>query len=156
MQKQRLTDLLLCIVSVELVGALSGIVAGGSFGAVYHSFDRPPFAPPGWVFPVAWGILYALMGLTLFWLLESKHPGKRQALLAFGVQLAVNFVWSPVFFGLQALLTAVVLILVLTGLVGWMCWLCFRVKPLSGWLDLPYLLWCAYASYLTIGIYVLN
>lgn len=156
MRKQKLTNLLLCIIGTELVGALSGIMAGGNFAGYYRSLRLPPCAPPGWLFPVAWAVLYALMGMTAYLIYSTPHRNRRKALMLYGVQLLVNFLWTPIFFGLHFLAGAVIVILLLLVLVVLMIVRFLSIRRLSAWLNVPYLLWVMYASFLTIGIWVLN
>lgn len=156
MQKQKLTNLLLFIVGTELTGALSGIVSGGNFRTFYNALNQPPLAPPGWVFPVAWGILYALMGISAFLIWQTEHIRRKPALILYGVQLFVNFLWSPVFFRFHSLVGATVIILLLFALIIAMLLVFGHIRKSAAWLNLPYLLWVAFASYLTIGFLVLN
>lgn len=156
MEKQKLTNILLFIVGTELVGAVSAILAGGGFGAFYGSILQPPFAPPGWVFPVVWAVLYAAMGISAYLVWSGKSPCRRRALVLYGTQLLVNFLWSPVFFGLKAFGGAVVVVLLLLGLAGAMVCCFFKINQLAALLNIPYLVWLLYASYLTVGVWLLN
>ncbi|MBR3630619.1 MAG: tryptophan-rich sensory protein, partial [Oscillospiraceae bacterium] len=115
MKRIKWSELLVYIVSAELVGALSGIASGGNFGSFYQSLQRPPLAPPGWVFPVAWVILYALMGISAYLVSCEENSGSSAALKLYWLQLAVNFLWSPVFFRFRSLggATAVIIVLLL-------------------------------------------
>lgn len=156
MAKQKVTNLLIYIVSAELIGALSGIAAGGGFGTFYRSILQPPFAPPGWVFPVAWVILYALMGISAYLIDTSGYVGTQTAMKLYCIQLFVNFLWSPVFFRFRSFAGATVVILVLLVLVLAMLNSFRRISKTAALLNIPYLLWLIYASYLTIGILILN
>jgi tryptophan-rich sensory protein len=154
--KIKWTDLIIWIVITELVGALSALISGGSFSAFYQALEKPPFAPPGWLFPVVWGILYALMGASAYLIQSSGDPRRKAALLIYGSQLFVNFLWSPVFFRLKSLggaafIVSVLLILIITMIVSFS-----RIRKAAAVLNIPYLLWAAYATYLTIGILVLQ
>ena len=154
--KHRITDALIWVVGTELVGAASAIVAGGGFSAYYASLVRPPLAPPGWLFPVAWAILYALMGLSAHLVHRSGSDGTRAALGLYAAQLLANFLWSPVFFGLKSLAGATVVALVLLVLVIAMVVVFGRIVRRAALLNVPYLLWTMYAAYLTVGVLVLN
>ena len=157
MKKRPILTILLSIAIAEGVGFLSGYLSG-DIGAVYRSFEQPPLAPPGWLFPIAWGILYALMGIAaaLIYLNMSDDCAREEALIYYGVQLAVNFSWSIVFFRFQALWLGVVIILVLDLLV----WITYRkfsaVSRTAGVLLIPYLIWLLYATYLAVGVFFLN
>jgi tryptophan-rich sensory protein len=154
--KQKWTNLLLWVVGTELVGALSAMLSGGNFSAYYRSLNQPPFAPPGWLFPVMWAILYALMGISAFLIQESDSLRKKQALVLYGAQLFANFLWSPVFFGLKSHLGATVVVIVMLLLIIAMMTAFLRIRPLAGYLNIPYLFWAVFATYLTIGVLVLN
>ena len=149
-------ELLIYVISAELVGALSGIASGGDFGAFYQSLQQPPFAPPGWLFPVAWVLLYALMGISAYQISRTEHSQGNAALKLYWIQLAVNFLWSPVFFRFHSLGGAAVVILVLLALVTVMAVWFWRIRHSAGLLNIPYVLWTAYATYLTLGILKLN
>ena len=154
--KQKWTNALLWIVGTELVGALSAILAGGNFSAFYQSLNRPPLSPPGWLFPVAWAILYALMGFSAYLIDKSDSFKRKGALLLYGAQLFVNFLWSPVFFGLKSLGGATVVVLLMLVLICAMLVRFWGIRRLAVYLNLPYLAWTLYACYLTIGVLVLN
>lgn len=144
------------IVEAELAGALSALLSGGSFSSFYQSLEKPPFAPPGWLFPVAWGILYALMGASAYLIQSSEDTRRKGALQVYSSQLFVNFLWSPVFFRLKSPEGAAVIVSVLLILIITMIVLFCRIRKASAVLNIPYLLWTAYAAYLTIGILVLQ
>ena len=154
--KQKWTNVLLWIVGTELVGALSAMLAGGNFSAFYQSLNQPPFAPPGWLFPVMWGILYALMGVSAFLIWESASFRKKTALILYGAQLFANFLWSPVFFGLRSLVGAAIVVVAMLILVIAMIVAFFRIRRSAAYLNIPYLLWTMFATYLTVGVLVLN
>lgn len=156
MQKIKLTDLLIFVVAAELVGAVSALFSGGNFREYYDALVRPPIAPPGWVFPVAWGLLYALMGTAAYLVYLNAHDLRTAALKLYLLQLFVNFLWSPVFFGAKQLIPAAVIAGVLLVTVTLTTVAFFRVSETAGALMLPYLCWSAYALYLSVGYAVLN
>ena len=157
MKKIKITDLLIFIVGTELVGVLSGILAGGSF-SFYKEIVRPPFSPPGWIFPIVWIILYALMGISAYLIYTSKATVRQKnfALAVYAIQLVVNFLWSIVFFRLEMVGLSVIIILLLLLLIVVMIWVFYRIRPVAAYLNIPYLLWTAFASYLNIGVLILN
>lgn len=157
MKKRPLLTILLSIALAEGVGFLSGFLSG-DIRAVYESLNQPPLAPPGWLFPIAWGILYALMGIAagLIFLNNGEPRAREQALIYYGVQLAVNFSWSIIFFRFQSFWLAVVIILILDLLV-WITLRQFRrISKVAGGLMIPYLLWLLFATYLATGVFFLN
>ena len=157
MKKTKITDLLIFIVGTELVGVLSGIIAGNSF-SFYKEIVRPPFSPPGWIFPIVWIILYALMGISAYFIYTSKATVRQKnfALAVYAIQLVVNFLWSIVFFRLKMLGFSVAIILLLLLLIVVMICVFYRNHPVAAYLNIPYLLWTAFASYLNIGVLILN
>lgn len=155
MKRQKITERLIFIAATELVGALSGILAGNSF-SFYRELIKPPFSPPGWLFPVMWAILYALMGISAFMIYSSDAKEKCKALIVYGTQLFVNFMWSIVFFRFQLLGLSVAVILTLLALVLTMIIIFRKIRPVAAYLNIPYLLWIIFASYLNIGILLLN
>ena len=154
--KIRWTDLIIHIVGAELVGALSAALSGGSFSVFYQALEKPPFAPPGWIFPVMWSILYALMGISAYLIWKSDVSGKKPAMLLYFSQLFANFLWSPVFFGLKSLKGAAVIAIALLILITAMMISFYRICKAAAYLNIPYLLWAVFAAYLTIGILVLQ
>ncbi len=118
---------------------------------------KPPLSPPGWLFPVAWILLYALMGIGAAKIYRTP-PSKNRSLglNLFIAQLVVNFFWSPVFFNLQAFGFAFFWLLLLWVLVLWMILTFRKVDPLAAKLQIPYLLWLTFAAYLNLGVWYLN
>ena len=137
-------------------GGLSALLAGGM--DTYKTLNRPPLSPPGWIFPIVWTILYLLMGYGAY---RVQIPGKdgkniRAAMIFYGLQLFVNALWSPVFFGLQWRLTAFVILVSLGVLIYITMRLFSEIDELAGDLLLPYILWVTFAGYLNLGIFLLN
>ena len=137
------------------VGGLSGVLNMEAMKD-YAGLDKPPLSPPGVVFPIVWGVLFLLMGISCYLVAVSRSPKRRSALTLYGVQLAVNFVWPFLFFSLKAYLFALIWLLLLWVLVLLMILKFRRIKPAAGWLQLPYLLWLTFAAYLNLGVYLLN
>ncbi len=148
---------LFSVAIAEGVGLLSGLLSG-DIGAVYQQLQQPPLAPPGRIFPIAWGILYALMGIAaaLIWLNNGDMLARRNALNLYALQLFVNFTWSIIFFRFMAFGLGVAVVLLLDVLVLLTLLRFWKISRPAGILLIPYLLWLLYATYLTIGIAVLN
>lgn len=118
---------------------------------------QPPLSPPGWLFPLVWTLLYALMGFGAARIYQSPPSNMRSlGLNLFIVQLVVNFFWSPIFFNLQAFGLAFFWLLLLWALVLWMILTFRKVDPLAAKLQIPYLLWLTFAAYLNFGVWYLN
>ena len=121
------------------------------------SIVQPPLSPPGWVFPVVWTLLFALMGIGAARIYLSPPSSQRSlGLNLFIAQLAVNFFWSPIFFNLQAFGFAFFWLLLLLGLVLIMTLIFRKVDPLAAKLQIPYLIWLSFAAYLNLGVWYLN
>ncbi len=146
-----------CVLLPLAVGALSAWLTRENM-AMFDILRKPPFAPPRWLFPVAWTILYALMGVASYLVLTSAAPRieKRNALTLYGIQLAVNFFWPLLFFGLSWYLGALAWLILLWVLILATLLRFSRIRETAGNLLLPYLLWVTFAAYLNWGIYRLN
>ena len=123
---------------------------------IYKFLDKPPFAPPSIVFPIVWTILYILMGVSSYIIYSSEHDDKKRALLVYGLQLIVNFVWPIVFFVLSYRLLAFFIILILLILIIIMIIKFYKINKISSLLQIPYLIWVVFATYLNYVLYVLN
>ena len=141
----------------EGVGALSGWLTREGTEVYQQTVLQPSFAPPPLVFPVVWGILYALMGIGAARVWVSPPSGARSAgINVFIVQLVVNFFWSLIFFNLQAYGLALMWLVLLWVLILGMIVLFFRVDRLAGLLQIPYLLWVTFAAVLNFAVWRLN
>lgn len=139
------------------VGGLSALISGSGMAA-YSTYNQPPLSPPGWVFPVVWSILYLLMGYASYRVAVSEAPKeeKREALILYGAQLLLNFLWPVVFFGLEWRLTAFFILVALWVLIYLTMRKFSRIDERAGDLLLPYILWVTFAGYLNLGVYFLN
>jgi tryptophan-rich sensory protein len=149
---------LLTVPAIVIAGSASGWLSGSGYGnAWFDSLLKPPFMPPGWAFGVAWTTLYVLMGLALAMILAApRTPTRRTALTLFFVQLAVNFAWSPVFFGAHDIDLGKIMIIVMLVIALAAASLFRRIRPVAGWLLVPYLLWLCFAFALNSSIGALN
>lgn len=148
---------LLWILLAETVGGLSGWLTREGTKAYSQTIVQPPLSPPGWVFPVVWTILFALMGVGAAKVFLSPASEYRsRGLNLFIAQLVVNFFWSPIFFNLKAYGLAFFWLLLLWGLVLWMILTFRKVDPPAAKLQIPYLLWLTFAAYLNLGVWYRN
>lgn len=150
--------LVIAIAVCEFAGFIGSIFTSSSVGSWYATVIRPEFAPPNWVFAPVWTALFALMGIAAFLVWKNGLGQKRVriALSIFGLQLALNVVWSLIFFGLRspgyAFLEIIVLWLaILATMVSF-----YRVRKAAAYILLPYLLWVSFAVYLNYAIWQLN
>lgn len=121
----------------------------------YTTLVKPFLAPPKVLFPIAWTIIYLLMGFSYF-LYKKEYKENSSIDFLYYLQLFVNALWSIIFFLWKARFVAILWILLLDILVVLLLYFFFQKKKISAYLNVPYLLWIFFATYLTIGIYVLN
>lgn len=136
-------------------GALAALFIRNSL-PLYQQWVRPPLAPPAWLFPIVWTILYLLMGISSYLISVSLSPQRKNALSLYALQLFLNFLWPIVFFHFQAPLFALLILLLLWYTVFQMIQAFYLIFPLAGLLQIPYLLWLSFAAYLNLGIFFLN
>jgi tryptophan-rich sensory protein len=150
---------LLLAVAVPLaIGGLSGFATARGVDTWYPTLAKPSFNPPAWVFGPTWTVLYILMGVALFlvWRQGLDTPGVKLALTLFAVQLALNGLWSILFFGMQSPAWAFAEILLLWLAIVATLWAFWRLMPVAGWLLVPYLAWVSFAAVLNGSIWILN
>ncbi len=137
------------------VGGLSALLSRGGM-EVFSHLKKPPFAPPGWVFPATWTLLYILMAVSAAMIAGEKTKESRDALFTYWAQLFVNFWWSIFFFAWGLRLTAFFWLLLLLALAAAMTIRFGNIRPIAGKLNIPYLLWLVFAGVLNISVYILN
>ena len=147
----------LCILLTEAVGGLSGWLTKDAMQVYMDTIAQPPLSPPGWLFPIVWGILYALLGFSgaRIWLSEASR-NRSWGINLYIIQLVVNFFWSLIFFNLQAFGAAFFWLILLWGQVLGMILVFYKTEPLAGKLQIPYLIWLTFAAYLNFGVWLLN
>ena len=139
------------------VGTLSGLLSMDAMEVYGQTIRKPPLSPPGWLFPVAWTILYTLMGIgsARIWV-KPEGENRSKGLNLYVAQLIVNFFWSLIFFNAQAFGFAVLWLMLLWVLVLLMILQFRKVDRTAALLQIPYLLWLTFALYLNIGVWYLN
>lgn len=135
------------------LGALTGYLISGSMD--YAMLNKPPLAPPPFLFPVAWSLLYLLMGIS-YGILRTRGLADTAVNTAYFGQLAVNLLWPVFFFVLKWRLFAFIWIAVLVILVIVMAIRFYQRQQIAGLLQLPYIAWTLFASYLNLSMYLLN
>lgn len=143
---------------VLLLGFTSGrLVPSGEENLWYQMLRKPAETPPGWAFPVAWSILYILMGLALAIILHARGSRLRgPAIALFAVQLAGNLAWTPLFFGAHQVFWAMVLIFTILALAIATTLVFGRIRKAAAWLMVPYLIWLGFAGMLNYSMHRLN
>jgi tryptophan-rich sensory protein len=140
------------------IGFLGSLVTLPQIPTWYATLNKPSFTPPNGLFGPVWTLLYVMMAVAAWrvWVRAASGTARRLALTAFSVQLALNAVWSPVFFGLRAPAFGLVIILCLLVALAATLVLFWRVDRIAGLLLVPYLAWIAFATALNGAIVVLN
>ncbi|WP_291684054.1 TspO/MBR family protein [Bradyrhizobium sp.] len=147
-------SLLLCLG----VGTLEGLETRPEIPAWYAGLAKPSWTPPPLAFPIAWTVLYVLMAFSFWrlWDLQTRSAARTTAMTWFLIQLALNALWSPVFFGWHGTRAALVIIIALLVAIAAAMVAASRVERLAAWLLAPYLLWVAYATSINIGVVAMN
>ena len=147
---------LICLAIPLATGGLATLLSGGMDR--YQVMNQPPLSPPGWIFPVVWTVLYLLMGYASYRIAESDVPkeDRRKALIFYGIQLFLNFLWPIVFFGYQLYFAAFILLLVLWAFIYVTMYYFEQIDEPAELLLIPYLLWVTFAGYLNLGVALLN
>ena len=135
------------------LGIISGIITNSNID--YQSLNQPPFAPPSIIFPIVWTILYILIGLSYYLYNKNTYANTTEKIIYY-IQLFLNFTWTIIFFTLKLRFLAIIWILALTISIYTLITLFIQKYKTSAYLLIPYFIWCIYATYLTIGIYLLN
>ncbi len=143
---------ILAIIVVNGLGILSGIF--GMPGQWYQTIQTSTLTPPNYVFPIAWTILYTLIGVSGY--ITFKQGFNIKAKSYFIVQLALNYIWTPVFFGSQAPVYGFIIILLMIGFTALIVIEFYRENKTATYLLFPYLSWIIFAAYLNLQVILLN
>lgn len=140
------------------VGGLSGFFTANSIAGWYATLQKPSFNPPNWIFGPVWTILYIMMGIALFviWKSEAEPVLKKQALILFAIQLAVNFCWSLLFFYCESPGWALLDIIVMWVLILMTIFSFAKISSFAAWMLVPYISWVSFAMLLNFAIWKLN
>ncbi len=148
-------------VKIYAKSILIPVIVGGIVGFIisrfmdYNVLQKPPLAPPGILFPIIWTILYILMGIS-YGRLDTKSLIDSKTNFIYYLQLFVNALWPIIFFVLKWRLFAFIWIVLLDILVILMIMQFYKKDKWSGLIQIPYLVWSLFASYLNLSIYLLN
>jgi len=150
---------LICSVAVcILIGFLGSFATRGSVTTWYADLSRPSFTPPDWTFGVVWPILYVMMGISAFliWNMGFVKTEVKVALGIFGLQLILNGLWTPIFFGLHLIGLALLEIIMMWAAILMTIIVFWRVSKPAALLLLPYILWVSFAVVLNFSLFFLN
>lgn len=137
------------------------IALGGLVGLIisqfmdYNTLQKPPLSPPGFIFGIVWSILYLLMGIA-YGMLVYKGKSDAEVSKIYWTQLIVNLIWPILFFAFKLRLFSSIWIIILLILVINMVIKFHKKDKIIGYSQIPYLLWIMFATYLNIGVYILN
>ncbi len=136
-----------------IIGSLVGFIIAPYID--YSKLAKPPFAPPKILFPIAWSIIYLLLGIS-YYVLNKKQDVTSSERKIYYTQLIVNYLWSFIFFVFKLRFLALLWIILLDVLVYYLILIFYNKNKLSSYLNIPYALWITFATYLTLGIFLLN
>ncbi len=156
--KKTIWTYIIAIAIPLVVGGLSALFTMGNMD-FYDTIQKPPLAPPGILFPIAWGILYVLMGISsaIVWLNREKDViSADRGIYVYATSLVFNFFWSIFFFNFKWFLLSFIWLIALLGLIIATIYFYKKISPLSAYLQIPYAVWVTFAGYLNLAIYLLN
>ncbi|MBU5482712.1 tryptophan-rich sensory protein [Clostridium sp. MSJ-11] len=155
--KKNIGLLILTIILTEGVGFLSGFL-GMYNKETYEKLIRPSFSPPVWVFPIIWVVLYFLMAVAFFRILLRRKEGKniKKAVTYYIIQLALNFLWTIIFFRFNLYGLAFIELLILLAFILLTTFEFYKHDKVSAFLMIPYILWVSFAGVLNFAIWALN
>jgi translocator protein len=161
LRPNRTTDLLGLVLAVALclaAGAIASVATADDVRTWYPTLAKPPFTPPSWLFAPVWTVLYVLMGVSLWllWRTVAPGPARSRLLLLFALQLALNALWSIVFFAWRAPALALVEIVLLWLAIALLIRGLLPLHRQAALLLVPYLAWVSFATLLNAAIVVLN
>jgi len=153
-----LPKLIVAVIGCELVGLLGTPFTVTAIPAWYTTLNKPFFAPPNWIFGPVWTLLYFLMGISIYliWKQGWKKKKIRIAVQFFFTQLALNFIWTPIFFGLRSPGLGLIVIVAMWIFIVLTMRKFYPLSKLAFYLLMPYLLWVSFATLLNAAILVLN
>lgn len=158
MDSDSIIRLLVCILACFVAAGIGSLFTFKAVQHWYPGLKKPRFTPPNWAFGPVWTILYILMAISVFFIWEKglSANGMLIAFVLFWIQLALNALWSIVFFGMKAKGGGVIIIISLWIIILATIIASFRVSTLAGVLLIPYIVWVSIAAYLNIGVWGLN
>jgi len=155
--EKNIIALIISILIAEGIGLLSGFLSMTASND-YEKFNKPPFSPPGWVFPIVWTILFFLMAVAAYriWMKGKSGEDARKALVLYSTQLFLNFLWSIIFFRFRLYAIAFLELLLLLVFILLTTFEFHRIDKTSGYLMIPYIAWVSFAGVLNFAIWMLN
>ena len=150
--------LILSVVVCLAVGIVGSVFTSPAIPTWYMSLNKPIFNPPNWIFGPVWSLLYILMGISFYMIWEKRKKNKNaaNAIKLFAVQLVLNAVWSPIFFGAKNLFLSLIVIIFMWFAILKTIRAFAKVNKTASYLLYPYIAWVSFASVLNFSIWMLN
>ncbi len=153
----KIVKLILCIIIPLSIGALSGFATASGIDSWYMTLNKPTFNPPNYIFSPVWTLLYTLMGISIYLILQApKNEYTKKAIAIFSIQLFLNFWWSILFFKFHLLGVAFVEIILIWLSILTMIIVFYKINKTASYLQIPYLLWVSFASVLNFTYWLIN
>ena len=156
---KKIKEISIAIIIPLLIGGISAFLTKDSMDG-FSKLNQPLLSPPTWLFPVAWTILYILMGIASYFIYKNRsvylYDEREKSLLLYGVQLILNFFWSIIFFNMRQFTFAFVWLLLLLFFIILLVINAKKVSKIAFYLLIPYVIWVIFAGYLNIMIAILN
>lgn len=154
----KLPKILLSIILCMAVGILGSMFTAPAIPGWYAGLIKPFFSPPNWLFAPVWTLLYILMGVSLYlvWSKGTKDKKVKSALKVFAIQIILNAIWSPIFFGAKNLFLAFIVIIFMWIYILNTIQAFSKVNKIASYLLYPYLAWVSFASVLNFSVWILN
>lgn len=156
--KEKTKNFIVSVLIALAVGGLSALLTTGNMD-LYSEITKPALAPPSALFPIVWTVLYILMGISAAMIYNEKDKKSDEvkgALTIYTINLFLNFFWSIFFFNMRAFLFSFIWLVALWIVILIMIIRFYKIRPVAGVLQIPYLLWVTFAGYLNLAIYLLN
>lgn len=154
MKNINIKQLLFYVLITLAIGSVPALFVNTS--EVYKTLEKPPLSPPGIVFPIVWTILFILMGISIYRIVRTNNFGVSSLKKLYFIQLIVNALWTPIFFGLNLYGFAFIWLILLLLLVVIMTIKFHYIDKISAYLNIPYIIWLVFAGYLNFSIFLLN
>ena len=158
MDGSMIVKLVICIIACFAAAGFGSIFTSKAIPDWYRGLKKPRYTPPNWAFGPVWTVLYIMMAISVFlvWREGLSTPGVATAFTLFWIQLAANALWSYVFFTRRSIVGGIINIVILWSLILATIITSWAVSTIAGVLLLPYIIWVSIATYLNVGIWILN
>ena len=150
----KIKEVIISILIPNAIGFISAIISNVKDNI--DTFIKPTFTPPGIVFPIAWTLLYTLMGISSYLIYKNNSTYKNKPLTIYAIQLILNGLWTIIFFKLKLFLLSFIIILLLILMNVYLIYSYYKINKTAALLQIPYVLWLIFASILSYGVYTLN